>query len=117
MARFPAFVFSRGEEPDPRFSLANERTFLAWIRTALGLLATGVALQALAVPAHPGLRFTAVLIFIVLALIAAVQSWVGWARAELALRLRQSIPAPAVGVAVAVGAVAAILIVGIGSFV
>ncbi|MFE4499730.1 YidH family protein [Rhodococcus sp. NPDC056743] len=30
-------------EPDYRFSLANERTFLAWIRTALGLLAGGVA--------------------------------------------------------------------------
>ncbi|MGM7411321.1 YidH family protein, partial [Acinetobacter baumannii] len=22
-----------GEEPDPRFTLANERTFLAWTRT------------------------------------------------------------------------------------
>ncbi len=30
-------------EPDYRFSLANERTFLAWIRTALALDATGVA--------------------------------------------------------------------------
>ena len=28
-----------GEAPDYRFSLANERTFLAWIRTALGFLA------------------------------------------------------------------------------
>ncbi len=26
-----------GEAPDYRFSLANERTFLAWIRTASGL--------------------------------------------------------------------------------
>ena len=30
-----------GEEPDYRFTLANERTFLAWVRTALGLLAGG----------------------------------------------------------------------------
>lgn len=30
-----------GSDPDYRFSLANERTFLAWIRTALGLLAGG----------------------------------------------------------------------------
>lgn len=30
-------------EPDYRFTLANERTFLAWIRTALALLAGGVA--------------------------------------------------------------------------
>ncbi|NUU26153.1 MAG: DUF202 domain-containing protein, partial [Streptomycetaceae bacterium] len=32
-----------GDEPDYRFTLANERTFLAWIRTALSLLAGGVA--------------------------------------------------------------------------
>lgn len=31
-----------GEEPDYRFSLANERTFLAWIRTALALVAGGL---------------------------------------------------------------------------
>jgi inner membrane protein YidH len=34
-------------EPDYRFSLANERTFLAWIRTSLGLLAGGVAVRQL----------------------------------------------------------------------
>ncbi|MDQ3146595.1 MAG: DUF202 domain-containing protein [Actinomycetota bacterium] len=32
-----------GIEPDARFSLANERTFLAWNRTALALLAGGLA--------------------------------------------------------------------------
>lgn len=31
-------------DPDYRFTLANERTFLAWIRTALGLVAGAVAL-------------------------------------------------------------------------
>ena len=35
----------QGKEPDYRFSLANERTFLAWIRTALALLAGGVLLD------------------------------------------------------------------------
>ncbi|HET9290174.1 MAG TPA: DUF202 domain-containing protein, partial [Actinomycetes bacterium] len=34
-------------EPDYRFTLANERTFLAWIRTSLALLAGGVALHSL----------------------------------------------------------------------
>ena len=39
-----------GDEPDYRFTLANERTFLAWIRTALGLLAGGVAVRQLVDP-------------------------------------------------------------------
>jgi putative membrane protein len=37
-----------GEAPDYRFSLANERTFLAWIRTSLGFLAGGVGTDQLA---------------------------------------------------------------------
>jgi putative membrane protein len=32
------------EEPDYRFTLANERTFLAWLRTAMALLAAAVAI-------------------------------------------------------------------------
>ena len=36
--RFPRHVFEAGAEPDPRFTLANERTFLAWIRTALAAM-------------------------------------------------------------------------------
>lgn len=40
---------SRGDEShdadiDVRFSYANERTFLAWIRTALGLMTAGLAI-------------------------------------------------------------------------
>ena len=37
-------------EPDYRFTLANERTFLAWVRTSLGLLAAGVAVRQLVEP-------------------------------------------------------------------
>ena len=37
--RRPQWVYGEGEEPDPRFTLANERTFLAWVRTALAMLA------------------------------------------------------------------------------
>ena len=32
-----------GEEPDARFTYANERTFLAWSRTSLALVVTGIA--------------------------------------------------------------------------
>ena len=46
-------VLPGGEEPDPRFTLANERTFLAWIRTSLAFLAGGLALEAFAIEAFP----------------------------------------------------------------
>ena len=38
------------QEPDYRFTLANERTFLAWIRTSLALIAGGVAVIQLVPP-------------------------------------------------------------------
>ena len=45
--RWPRWVYGGGTEPDARFTFANERTFLAWIRTALALLAGGVALDSI----------------------------------------------------------------------
>lgn len=52
MHNAPAGAGPRGEAPqiDYRYILANERTFLAWIRTALALLAAGVAVRQLALP-------------------------------------------------------------------
>jgi putative membrane protein len=48
MGRFDEWVRAVGTDPDPRFTLANERTFLSWMTTALGLLAAFVAVRALA---------------------------------------------------------------------
>jgi len=95
--RFPASVYSRGEEPDVRFTLANERTFLAWIRTALALLAGGVALELLGLGLQAGLRLTASLVLIVAGLLVPVVAWMEWMRNERALRLGRPLPSSPLG--------------------
>jgi putative membrane protein len=112
--RFPRSVYDTGTDPDPRFSLANERTYLAWIRTTLALLAAGVALEALRVPAAEGLRLAAALTFVVLAVLAALQAWIGWVRTERALREDRPLPAPALGVVITAGVVGACVLLGLG---
>jgi putative membrane protein len=114
--RFPRSVFGHGTEPDPRFTLANERTFLAWIRTALGLLAVGIAIEALKLDINPMLRFVAAVIFCILAVIAAVFSWVAWARAERAMREGRPLPGPSLGPVLVVGVVIAVVIITVGMF-
>lgn len=112
--RFPKSVYGEGDEPDPRFSLANERTFLAWLRTSLALFAAAVALEALQLPLHPAWRLAAAAVFLLLGLIAAVQAWFGWAATERALRHDEPLPGLSVGGLVVVGVVvgAALIVVG-----
>ncbi|WP_417564235.1 YidH family protein [Microbacterium sp.] len=112
--RFPRSVYGVGDEPDPRFSLANERTFLAWIRTSLGLLAVGVAIEALKLDIDPVLRFIAALIFVVLAVIAGVHAWFSWARHEKAMRLNRALSGPSMGVVLVLGVVLATLLLVVG---
>lgn len=115
--RFPRSVYGSGEEPDPRFSLANERTFLAWVRTSLALVAVGIALEALALPIEPVLRFIASLLFILLGIVAVVHSWFSWWRDERALRAGTVLPGPSTGLIIVVGVVIAVVLVAIGLFV
>lgn len=114
--RFPRSVFGVGEEPDPRFTLANERTFLAWIRTALALLLAGVALEALDAPIEAGLRLAASLAFIAIAFIAIVHGWLSWAATERSMRNARPLPGFAVGAVLTGGTAVAILLVVIGTF-
>ncbi|PRB04386.1 hypothetical protein CQ047_16710 [Microbacterium sp. MYb72] len=92
MRRFPRSVYSVGDEPDPRFSLANERTLLAWTRTGLALIAGGVALEVLGLDLHPGFRLAASLLLIVTGTAVAPLAWWEWMRAERALRLSRPLP-------------------------
>jgi putative membrane protein len=106
--RFPAAVYRHGTEPDPRFTLANERTFLAWIRTSLALLAAAVALMALDLPLHEGPQLGAAAIFMLAAMGAAVWAWFSWATAERALRLGSTLPGLGIG-----GGIAALLVMAL----
>ena len=109
--RFPRRVYEVGDEPDARFSLANERTFLAWARTALALLAGGVALEALHLPIESGLRLAAAVLLILLGGAAPVVAWWGWGRTERAMRRGDPLPAPlGFGLLVAGVAAAAVLV-------
>lgn len=90
--RFPQSVYAAGDEPDARFSLANERTFLAWVRTALALLAGGIALEVLGLGLHDGLRIAASIVLMLTGIAAAPMAWWGWARYERALRMNTPLP-------------------------
>lgn len=82
-----------GEAPDYRFTLANERTFLAWIRTSLGFLAAGVGLEQLL----PGLNKPAVwealsLFLYLVAAVLAIYGYFRWRNNEAAMRKNQDLP-------------------------
>ena len=113
--RWPQWVYGSGQEPDYRFSFANERTFLAWIRTALALLAGGIALDAIQLSISSTLKQALAALLVALGLLCAVVSWVRWARAERAMRRTEPLPSSPLGAiltaAVVVTAVA-ILVVG-----
>lgn len=83
----------QGEEPDYRFTLANERTFLAWIRTALALLAGGVLLHQFSHALGP--RWVVVALAVLLAIIGAILSVVAytrWKANEIAMRTGGPLP-------------------------
>jgi putative membrane protein len=95
--RRPRWVYQPGVEPDPRYTLANERTFLAWVRTALAMLAGGVALHALNVPETDWLRTTLAVVLVVVGALVTVFAQVRWARIERAMRTGQPLPAFSLG--------------------
>lgn len=93
MVRRKPPVHAVGTDPDYRFTLANERTFLAWVRTGLALLAGAVALSSLVPDFGPrGVRIAITGLLLVLSLTVTVGAYVRWDRAERALRENRSLP-------------------------
>lgn len=112
---FPGDPRDVGSDPDYRFTLANERTFLAWIRTALALAAGGLA----AVTVLDDFAGEEVLGIGLLALsfLTALTSYRRWANNERAMRLGTPLPSSRLplimSVAVAVVAVLAAVLLAI----
>jgi len=83
-----------GTEPDPRFTFANERTFLAWSRTALALVVAGLGVVQLLppFPRVPVGRHLLGVPLIVLGAVLAVAAYVEWVHNQRALRRGEPLP-------------------------
>jgi putative membrane protein len=84
-----------GEDPDPRFTFANERTFLAWNRTALALIGGGLAAGQLLDFDAEWMRLLVSLPPILLGGLLALTSYRRWEGNERAMRLREPLPSNA----------------------
>jgi putative membrane protein len=109
-----------GHTPDYRFSLANERTFLAWVRTGLALVAGGlVAAQFLPELWITHLREILAIALMLLGGAVSLRAFNHWLRCERAIRLDQDLPQsrfPVIlAIAVALGAVLLVVVVIVGS--
>ena len=104
--RRPRNVYGVGEEPDPRCSLATERTALAWMRTALALAGGGVAIVSLSTLAElPGWSALLGAAACLGGAALAVRAVAAWARVERALRLGRPLPSPRTLITLAGGVV------------
>jgi putative membrane protein len=104
-----------GTDPDVRFSYANERTFLAWNRTALAMVTAGLAITQLLPPFDiPGGRRMIGLPLIALGTVVSIASLVQWRRNEVAMRLGEPLPSSIlpklVAVVVAISALIALVL-------
>jgi len=101
-------------EPDYRFTLANERTFLSWVRTALGLLAAGVAVVQFAPELGiAGARTTIGLLFVALSVASVVGGLLRWRAVEAAMRRDGPLPPVRLPFLLAAGLAVLAVVVGV----
>ncbi len=118
--RWERWSLDVGTEPDPRFSYANERTFLAWCRTALAFMTAGLAITQL-LPEFDlvGGRRLVGLPLIAAGIVLAAGSLLQWLRTEQAMRLGRQLPrsplVPGVAAVVAITATVALVLVVVDS--
>src|SRR5690606_32278374 len=93
------------------FSFANERTFLAWIRTALALVAAGVAADVLDLSMDSTAQTGLALALVGLGLVSTLAAWWRWALAERAMRRRGPLPTFTLGMVLTVVLAIAALVV------
>jgi putative membrane protein len=90
----PAAGAPAESEPDARFTLANQRTFLAWSRTALALVAAGLGVARL-LPPFAGVPWGRKVIgvpLIVLGAVTAAEAYREWIKVQRALRRGDPVP-------------------------
>lgn len=114
----PREVRSEGTTPDYRFSLANERTFLAWLRTALALIGGGFAVDQFLPDLPWGWRVGLALALLTCGVLCSLRAVSHWVRVERAMRRGEDLPVSrfpallAVVVAVVAVAMAAVVLLG-----
>ncbi|MBM7170310.1 DUF202 domain-containing protein [Streptomyces sp. G44] len=89
----PERVREEGDTPDYRFSLANERTFLAWLRTALALIGGGFAVDQFLPDLRWGWRIGLALALLGAGVLCSLRAVSHWVRCERAMRRGEDLPA------------------------
>lgn len=109
---FARRLLPMGSEPDPRFTLANERTFLAWIRTALALMAGGIAVEAFTSDIFaPAVRQSVAILLLVLGMLLSGGAFVRWVGVERAMRRQAPLPLPLIAPVLGMGGAVAAAVV------